>query len=101
MQGEEHLGMIADHFVRRAPLADGLAEDLAQPREVLPLEAPSADNRSAVAVKDEDTIEPLAADFDKVAQIGEPDLVGSRGLSGPLVRIGEACCRLKRGWACL
>ena len=94
MQGEEHLGMIADHFVRRAPLGDGLAEDLAQPREVLPLKAPGSDNRAAVAVKDEDTVEPLAVDLDQVAQVGEPDLRGRRGLSGLFVRIGEACCPL-------
>ena len=93
--------MIADDRLRRSPLGNGLAEDLAHPGEVLPLEAPGPDNGSAVAVEDEDAIEPLAVDLDQIAQISKPDLMGSRGLSGPFVRIGEACCPLKAGWACL
>jgi hypothetical protein len=88
-QARNTFGVVADHFVRRAPLGDRLAEDLAQPREVLPLNAPGPDARPTLAIEDQHAIEPLAVDLDEIPQVGKPDVVGSRGLPGAFVGIGE------------
>jgi hypothetical protein len=89
LQRHKHHPMIADEALWGAPLSDGLAEDLAQPREGLPLEAAGPDNSPTVAIEDQYAIKPLAVDLDEIPQVGKPDLVGSRGLSGAFVGIGD------------
>ena len=79
--------MVTDDALRCAPLGHCLAEHLAQPREVLPVEAARPHNGPAVAVEDQDTVEPLAIDFDEVPQIGKPDLMWDSGLLRPFVRV--------------
>ncbi len=102
LQRHEYGAMITDDRLGGAPLLNGLAEDLDHPGEGLPVEAPGPDNSAAVAVEDEDAIEPLAVDLDQIAQIGKPDLMGSRGVPGAFVGVGEACRpRGTGGWACL
>jgi hypothetical protein len=70
LQRHEYGAMITDDRLGGSPLLNGLAEDLDHPGEGLPVEAPGPDNGSAVAVEDEDAIEPLAVDLDEIAQIG-------------------------------
>jgi hypothetical protein len=83
--------MITDDSLGGSPLLNGLAEDLDHLGEGLPVEAPGPDNGSTVAVEDEEAIEPLAVDLDQIAQISEPDLMGSRGVPEAFVEVGEAC----------
>jgi hypothetical protein len=84
LQGEEHGPMIADDGVGSAPPRDGLAKDVAQAREVLPIEAARPDNGPTVAVEDQHAVEPLAVDLHEIPQIRKPDLMRSHGLQGPL-----------------
>src|SRR6266545_4857172 len=90
LQRHKHRPIIADDALWGAPLGEGLAEDLAQPREVLPVEATRPHNGPAVAIEDQDTVEPLAIDFDEIPQIGEPDLVRGGSLLRPFVRVRRA-----------
>ena len=101
LQRHEHGPMITDDRLGGAPLLNGLAEDLDHPGEGLPVEAPGPDNGAAVAVEDEDAIEPLAIDLDQVAQVGKPDLMGSRGVPGAFVGVREACRPRERGMGLL
>jgi hypothetical protein len=89
--------MITDDSLGGSPLLNGLAEDLDHPGKGLPVEAPGPDNGAAVAVEDEDAIEPVAVALDQIAQISEPDLMGSRGVPGAFVGVGEACRPRYRG----
>ena len=90
LQRHEHRSMVTDDALRGTPLGDRLAEDLAQPREVLPVEAARPDDRPAIAVEDQDTIEPVAVVLDELSQIDKPDLVRRRGVLRTLVRIRQA-----------
>jgi hypothetical protein len=87
LQGRKHNAMVANDTLRGVPLGDCLAEDLAQPREVLPVEAARPDNGPTVAVEDQEALDPLVVDLDEVPQIGKPDLVGRRGMLRTLVRM--------------
>ena len=89
LQSEAHGPMIADDGVRRAPPRDGLAKDVAQPREVLPVEAARPDDRPTVAVEDQAAVEPVPVDLDEIPQIGLPNLVRRGGQSGTCIGVGE------------
>ncbi len=95
LQRHEHRPMITDDALRGTPPGDRLAEDLAQPREVLAVEAPDPHKGTAVAVEDQDAVQPLAIDVNEVAQVGEPDLMRGSRLVRPFVRVRRA--RLARG----
>jgi hypothetical protein len=67
--------MVTDHGLRGAPPGQGLAKDLEQAREILPLETAGPDERPAIPIKDQDAIEPLPINLDQIAHIHKPDLV--------------------------
>jgi hypothetical protein len=90
-QGEKYPGMVADHRVRRAPLGHGLAAHWHHPGEVLAIEAPSAHEGPAVAVAQQDALEPVSVDVGQIPHIHEPHWVGRRGLPRTLVGMRQAC----------
>jgi hypothetical protein len=71
-------------------LGNGLPEDLDQLREILPIEAAGSHDRPAIAIEDEDAVEPAPIDLDQIPEVGKPDLMGSRGLLRPFIRVGPA-----------
>jgi hypothetical protein len=56
---------------------------MGQPREVLPVETPGAHEGPAVAVENQDAVEPVSVDLDEIPEIRKPDLMWSHGLQGP------------------
>ena len=100
-QGQKHPGIVADDGVRRAPLRDRLAADLDHAGEVLAVETAGAHEGPAVAVEQEDTIEPVPLDLDQIPHIDEPDLMGSGGGRGRSSGFGGVCAGGGVGWACL
>ena len=81
-QGQKHPGIVADDGVRRAPPRDRLAADLDDAGEVLTVEAAGTHEGPAVAVEQQDAIEPVPVDLDQVPHIDTPDLMGSGGGEG-------------------
>jgi hypothetical protein len=89
--------MVTDHGLRGAPPGQGVANDLEQAREMLPLEAAGADDGPTVPLKDQDALEPLALDLDQIAHIDKPDLVRDSRLLGAFTRRREPCLWLGAG----
>src|SRR5262245_63938795 len=67
--------MVTDYSPRGAPPSKGLAKDLEQAREILPLEAACPDDGTTIPIKDQDAIEPLPINLDQIAHIHTPDLM--------------------------
>jgi hypothetical protein len=86
-QRPEHCPLITADALRGPPSGNRLAEDLAQPREVLAVEAACPPNGPTVAIEDEDAIEILAIDVAEVPQSGEPALMRGSRLVRPFVRV--------------
>ena len=61
------LRMVTHDFLGGSPLDEGLMKDLDHPTEILPLGASCSHNGPAVAIEDENTIEPLALDLEGAA----------------------------------
>jgi hypothetical protein len=89
-QRQKHPGIITDNDIRRAPPRDRLAADLHDAGEVLSVEAARPNDGPAVAVEDEDAVEPVIVDFDEIADISKPDLMRSGGHMRAIIRVGEA-----------
>ena len=94
---DKDLRMVTDDFLGGAPLGKRLAHDLDNAAEILPLNAPRPDDGPAVAVEDENTIEPLARDLHQIAHVDKPDLVGRSRLLRTFSGIREVVLALGGG----
>jgi len=72
--------MVTNDFVRGAPPREGMAKNLEQSREILPLKASSPDDGPTIAIKDHHAIEPLSVNLDQIAQVDKPHLMRGDGL---------------------
>jgi hypothetical protein len=86
-QRQKHPGMITHDGMRRAPPGDRLAADLDDAGEVLSVEAAGSHKGPAIAVEQEDTVEPMPLDCDQIPHIDTPVLMGGSGVLGTLVGI--------------
>src|SRR5215813_7347915 len=89
--------MITDDFLRGTPLRQRLTKDVEDTREILPLTASRPDDGPTIAIKDQHTIKPLSANLDQIAQVGKPDLMGSRRLLGAFCRVRKMGLPLRVG----
>lgn len=92
-----HCRMVADHFLRGPPLAQGVPKDLEQPRQILAFKAARPNNRAAVAIEDQHAIEPLSLNLHEILHIDKPDLMRRRRLLGAFSRGGETGRGRRRG----
>ena len=86
-QRQKHSGIITDDCLGRPPLGNGLAADLDDAGEVLPIETARAHKGPTVAVEQENAVEPMPLDLDQIPHIDAPDLMERRGVLGTFVRI--------------
>src|ERR671938_1759545 len=87
--------MITDDGPRGAPLGQRMPKDLEDTRKILPLTAACTHDGPAIAIKDQDAIEPLARDLHQIPEIDKPDLMGRGCRLRAFVRIGTALLRLR------
>jgi hypothetical protein len=100
-QGEKHPRIVADDGVRYVALRNRLAADLHHPGEVLAIKAPGLHKGPALAIEQQNTIEPVSLDLNEVAHINEPDLIGRHGGRETIVGIRRELRRRRGGCACL
>jgi hypothetical protein len=93
--------MIADNGLRRAALCDGRAADLDDAGETLAVKTAGAHEGSAIAVKQEDAVEPVPLDLDQRPYIDKPDLMRGSDAPGTFVRSWWAFVPRGRGRTCI
>jgi hypothetical protein len=101
VQRQQPPGMIADDGLRRAPLGDRLAADVDDAGEMLAVEPAGAHEGAAIAVEQEDAVEPVPPARDPIPDIDTPDLMRGRGAPGTFVGIRWACVPRGRMRTCI
>src|SRR6516165_1734715 len=89
--------MVTDYGTGGAPPRQGVAKDVEHTREILPLEAAGPYYGATVAIKDQDTIEPLLRYLDQIPHIHKPHLMRGRGLGGAFARVRDSRLSLGAG----
>jgi hypothetical protein len=90
LQGHKHGPVVNDDGLWGSPPCDGLTEDMHQPGEVLPVEAARPDDRPAIPIEDQDTVEPVPVDLDQIADVSKLDLMRGGGQVRMFIRVGDA-----------